>query len=172
MGFVSSVSSSIQIENPIPSTNPSVTPSNSDEIPDLWSKKEICTFTKGCLIGDSCYPNGYRIDNEYCGVYLVENAFERTKFISQSADESICEYDFECSSNLCENKRCVNVKQIEELKEKIIQLEAELDNLKNENIIIKTLDLPSKSLENEELKNNSKKEDFFSRLWNKIRFNK
>ena len=53
----------------------------------------------GCYENGNCYQIGYRMGTEYCS---------EDNFIEQSAEESYCNNDFECSSNICADSTCVS----------------------------------------------------------------
>ena len=65
---------------------------NSEEI-----SSRICG---GCVRDKKCYPFGYRKSGEYCS--------ENYNFIEQQQEESTCENNFECSSNLCIDSQCIS----------------------------------------------------------------
>ena len=54
----------------------------------------------GCEINDQCYTFGYRKEGQYCS--------DKEEFVSQSEDESVCENNFECDSNVCVSGECVS----------------------------------------------------------------
>ena len=55
--------------------------------------------TNGCSLNGNCYNFGYRINQTYCS---------QNGFVNQLADNSVCQNDFECSSNVCINSQCVS----------------------------------------------------------------
>jgi hypothetical protein len=55
----------------------------------------------GCELENKCYPYGYRKAGNYC-------SDENEVFVSQSVDDSSCENNFECKTNLCINGNCVS----------------------------------------------------------------
>jgi hypothetical protein len=57
----------------------------------------ICS---GCVLGDKCVQVGYRNNNDYCNL--------TGEFTAQSKSESICNNNFECTSNICAAGKCVN----------------------------------------------------------------
>jgi len=61
-------------------------------------KKILCN---GCVLEDKCYPLGFRKSDNFCSD--IDN-----QFIEQKQAESICENNFECSSNLCIDSQCVS----------------------------------------------------------------
>ena len=81
---------SIQMEK-IPSEN------EEDNSSPIFIKDYPCD---GCKLNESCYPLGYRKSGEYC--------FESKSFISQLEADSTCENNFECSSNLCIDGKCIS----------------------------------------------------------------
>ncbi len=54
----------------------------------------------GCILEDSCVPIGYRAGNKYCGL--------EGELIGQLNAQEFCENNFECSTNLCIDSRCVS----------------------------------------------------------------
>ena len=56
--------------------------------------------SNGCILNDRCIPIGYRQENKYCD-YSGD-------FIIQSNTDSPCENNFECSTNLCINNKCIS----------------------------------------------------------------
>lgn len=54
-----------------------------------------------CLFDNKCYPFNYRKDGTYCSI-------NEQKFIPQLEADSVCENNFECSSNLCIDSQCVS----------------------------------------------------------------
>ncbi|MFH1358420.1 MAG: hypothetical protein ABIH37_00865 [archaeon] len=53
-----------------------------------------------CPLDNKCYPFGYRKDNNFCS--------DEGKFIEQLKGDKTCENNFECSSNLCVDSKCVS----------------------------------------------------------------
>lgn len=62
-------------------------------------KEEILICKDSCPLEGKCYPFGYRKDERFCS--------DSGSFIEQLKDDSVCENNFECSSNLCIDDRCV-----------------------------------------------------------------
>ena len=60
-------------------------------------EKLIC---QGCPLDGKCYPFGYRNSGNYCS--------DSQEFIPQLESDSICENNFECSTNLCIDSQCVS----------------------------------------------------------------
>lgn len=83
-----------------------------DEDKKEWSEKHLCTFTKGCVLEESCYPFGYRFENQFCGEYLITKTIKRTKFINQSKIGENCSNHFECETNLCINNICTDGREL------------------------------------------------------------
>jgi uncharacterized membrane protein YgcG len=54
----------------------------------------------GCILGNKCAPIGYRQDGKYCTI--------NSEFISQSEADASCNNNFECSTNLCIDNKCVS----------------------------------------------------------------
>jgi len=53
----------------------------------------------GCILNESCYTFGYRKDDMFCS--------ETKNFTSQKEEESNCQNNFECKSNLCIDSKCI-----------------------------------------------------------------
>ncbi|MGD9276651.1 MAG: hypothetical protein PVJ67_05745 [Candidatus Pacearchaeota archaeon] len=62
--------------------------------------KEIDVCNQGCLLEQACYPLGYRKNGMYCS--------ENLEFVNQSEDDSVCENNFECKTNLCVSGECLS----------------------------------------------------------------
>jgi len=58
------------------------------------------TPCNGCLLNEICYPLGHRINKTYCGNDLNMTA--------QLEEDSICENNFECKSNVCVSGECIS----------------------------------------------------------------
>ena len=54
--------------------------------------------TKGCLVGQTFYPIGYRTNIDYCA--------DNSTFIRQKTKNVSCLEDYECRSNLCDEGVC------------------------------------------------------------------
>ncbi len=63
----------------------------------LDNQPEECS---GCLLNESCYPVNNVKDNKYCSI--------DKEWMGQKNDNEFCENNFECQSNLCVNKACIN----------------------------------------------------------------
>lgn len=61
---------------------------------------EIDFCNQGCLLEQACYPLGYRKEGKYCS--------ENLEFVNQSEDNSACENNFECKTNLCVSNECLS----------------------------------------------------------------
>lgn len=61
-------------------------------------KKIMCN---GCVLDDKCYPFGFRKSDNFC-------SNENNQFIEQKQSESLCNNNFECSSNVCVNDECIS----------------------------------------------------------------
>lgn len=54
----------------------------------------------GCQSEEKCYPLGYRINGEFCS--------NNQTLILQLTEESPCENNFECESNVCVSGECIS----------------------------------------------------------------
>lgn len=86
----------IEIPEVVNQTTPKIeTPEVTNQtIPE---KDYVCN---GCELDKKCYPFGYRKDEKYC--------LDSNEFSEQQTKDTNCENDFECSSNLCINSKCVS----------------------------------------------------------------
>ncbi len=60
----------------------------------------ISNLCYGCLKETTCYPLGYRKGGEFCS--------EGKTFVFQSQSDSVCDNNFECSSNVCVSGKCIS----------------------------------------------------------------
>ena len=65
------------------------------------------TCQNGCTLNGKCYPIGYRTSSKYCG--------SDGTFIAQIQDNSTCNNNFECGSNLCASHQCVSQSLIQKI---------------------------------------------------------
>ena len=63
-------------------------------------KEEILICKDSCPFDGKCYPFGYRKSNKFC--------FDDGSFVEQLKEESECENNFECSSNVCISGKCIS----------------------------------------------------------------
>jgi len=56
--------------------------------------------SNGCNLNGSCVAFGYRVNNTYCDL--------NKNFTQQKQASEVCENDFECSTNLCIDNKCVS----------------------------------------------------------------
>jgi hypothetical protein len=61
---------------------------------------ETPIICNGCILGNKCAPVGYRQEGKYCTL--------NSEFVSQLSADSSCENNFECSTNLCIDNKCVS----------------------------------------------------------------
>jgi len=71
-----------------------------DEREEEDDNGEISIICNGCELDNKCYSFGYRKSGEYCSDSL--------EFTNQSKEESACDNNFECQSNLCLDQECVS----------------------------------------------------------------
>ncbi len=62
---------------------------------------EEISCSSSCKLDNTCYPLGYRKDNKFCS--------ENLEFINQFGDDSTCENNFQCSSNVCIGRSCISL---------------------------------------------------------------
>jgi hypothetical protein len=67
-------------------------------------KEKLCI---GCLKEEKCYPLGYRKSGEFCS--------ENSNFVEQLKEDSTCDNNFECSSNVCVSDRCISPSLIDKI---------------------------------------------------------
>ncbi|MBS3077004.1 hypothetical protein J4233_01900 [Candidatus Pacearchaeota archaeon] len=61
---------------------------------------ETPIICNGCILGNKCAPVGYRQEGKYCTI--------NSEFISQLNADVGCDNNFECSTNLCIDNKCVS----------------------------------------------------------------
>ena len=93
---------------PIATTNPAIpvpvgpvgenvpTPEKAIETPI----EPITICKDSCPADNKCYPFGYRKSGKFCS--------DQGKFIEQLVEETICENNFECGSNVCVDGKCMS----------------------------------------------------------------
>tara|TARA_B100000315_G_scaffold182123_1_gene171007 strand:- start:1739 stop:3010 length:1272 start_codon:yes stop_codon:yes gene_type:complete len=64
------------------------------------TKEEILICKDSCPLDGKCYPFGYRKSKMFCS--------DDGSFVEQLKGESSCENNFECSTNLCIDSKCVS----------------------------------------------------------------
>ncbi len=69
-------------------------------IPSIDEEKVIIC-NDSCPLNGECYPLYYRRSNFFCS--------KEGSFIEQFKDNVVCENNLECSSNTCENNKCVTL---------------------------------------------------------------
>ena len=65
---------------------------------EFSNSAEECTY--GCLYGDKCLPIGVRVSGLYCSI--------NGDLPSQLQEDSDCENNFECNSNVCAAGKCIS----------------------------------------------------------------
>lgn len=70
-------------------------------------KGEILICKDSCPLDEKCYPFGYRSKGTYCS--------DKGSFVEQLKEDSVCENNFECSSNVCVNNQCLSSGLIEKI---------------------------------------------------------
>lgn len=71
-----------------------------EEIPEENTSTEQTIECNGCLLNNICYPLGHRINGTFCS-----NNFNLT---NQLTEDSPCENNFECQSNVCVSGKCIS----------------------------------------------------------------
>ena len=70
------------------------------EITTEEKKEEILICKDSCPLDNKCYPFGYRKAGEFCS--------DKGAFVEQLKGDSTCDNNFECSTNLCIDNKCVS----------------------------------------------------------------
>jgi hypothetical protein len=79
-------------------SNPERLPEKNSSEENLLTKTLICKDS--CPLENQCYPFGYRKSEEYCS--------DVGQFIAQLKSDESCDNNFECSSNICVNAKCIS----------------------------------------------------------------
>ena len=58
------------------------------------------SYCSGCFLDEKCYNLGYRKAGQFCS--------ENNQFVNQKYADETCDNNFECSSNLCIDGKCVS----------------------------------------------------------------
>ena len=66
----------------------------------IEEKEEILICKDSCPSDGKCYPFGHRKSEKFCS--------DTGSFVEQLKGDTICENNFECSSNLCIDSQCVS----------------------------------------------------------------
>jgi predicted transcriptional regulator len=64
------------------------------------TEEDVVTLCQGCELDSKCYPIGYRKGGEFCS--------DSVEFVEQGEEETSCENNFECKSNVCVDGECVS----------------------------------------------------------------
>ena len=67
---------------------------------DETNETDEISCDSGCILNNKCYSYGYRKNRQYCSEYFNE-------FVNPKPDNSKCENNFECVSNLCVDGECI-----------------------------------------------------------------
>lgn len=86
-------------ETEIPPTSETEIPPTT-ETPSYPETTEV-NACRTCLIGEACFPFGYRKDGNYCNA-------DELNFTQYKESEESCENNFECKSNLCIDNECIS----------------------------------------------------------------
>ena len=87
-------------------TLPEETNQDSGNLTNL-AEEDKTAFCSGCLLGNKCYPFGYRKEENYCS--------DDNKFIVQLETDNSCDNSFQCSSNVCVSGKCVSPSLLEKI---------------------------------------------------------
>ena len=66
----------------------------------IGKKEEVLICKDSCPLDGKCYPFGYRKSEMFCS--------DEGSFIEQLKDNSKCDNNFECSTNVCVDKNCIS----------------------------------------------------------------
>jgi len=64
------------------------------------SREDILICKDSCPLDGKCYPFGYRKSGEFCS--------DSGSFVEQLKEETVCDNNFECSSNVCVSGTCIS----------------------------------------------------------------
>ena len=71
------------------------------------TQEPILICKDSCPLEGKCYPFGYRKDSKYCS--------DEGSFKDQLKEDSVCENNFECSTNVCVNDKCMSASLIQKI---------------------------------------------------------
>ena len=86
---------------------PTVATEEKKEEKALEKKEEVLICKDSCPFESRCYPFGHRIKGSFCS--------NDGSFVEQLKEETTCENNFECSSNLCIDSKCVSSSLIQKV---------------------------------------------------------
>ncbi len=69
--------------------------------------EEVLICKDSCPLDGKCYPFGYRKAKQFCS--------DQGAFLEQLTSDSSCENNFECSSNVCVDSKCISAGLLEKL---------------------------------------------------------
>ena len=97
------------------------------------SEEVTCKSMKGCWVDNECYPYGYRIEGQYCGLdrgFREKYKIEIYSILNQSKSDEFCENSFECKSSFCFKDGCVDT--IKTVYEGVVRInKSDLEELRN-----------------------------------------
>lgn len=64
-------------------------------------QRDLDFLCGGCRLDNKCYFYGFRKDGKFC-------SDENNQFISQKQTDSVCENNWECTSNVCVSGECIS----------------------------------------------------------------
>ncbi|NQU79699.1 hypothetical protein HQ545_08080 [Candidatus Woesearchaeota archaeon] len=76
-----------------------------EEIDEEQEEMLICKDS--CPLEDKCYPFGYRKSGMFC--------LDEGMFVDQQVEDSTCDNNFECTSNVCVDQNCVSSNFIQKI---------------------------------------------------------
>ena len=76
-------------------------------IPTTIAEPTPIVCKDSCAYAGKCYPFGYRKDNKFCS--------DTTFFSDELAEESACQNNFECTTNVCVSGKCISASFIDQI---------------------------------------------------------
>ena len=89
----------------VPSSKDSIKAYTREESSD--TEEEILNCEDSCPLDGKCYPWGYRKSGKFCS--------DTSSFVEQLNEDSNCDNNFECSSNLCIDGKCLSSRLLEKI---------------------------------------------------------
>ncbi len=95
-------------------------------------EEEVIICKDSCPLDRKCYPFGYRKSEKYCS--------DEGMFKEQLKEDVICENNFECSTNVCVDGKCISSGLIQKITNWLKKLFGLVDREKAKEDIIKIMD--------------------------------